>query len=106
MATYERLDYGSADGSQWGGAATDKLAMYGATPVVQASTIASVTTATLTTVTTDAATTTTPWGYSTSTQADAIVTLVNALATRGGVLTTQGNAFRTALINLGLVASA
>lgn len=107
MATYERLDYGSVDGSQWGGASTDKLGMYGATPVVQASTIASVTTATLTTVTTDAATSTTnAWGYSTSTQADAIVTLVNALATRAGVLTTQGNSYRTALINLGLIASA
>ena len=33
--TIERLDYGSDDGSRWGGAATDKLGMYGATPVVQ-----------------------------------------------------------------------
>jgi len=35
MATYERLDYGSDDGSQWGTAATDKLGFYGYTPVVQ-----------------------------------------------------------------------
>ncbi len=35
MATYERLDYGSADGSQWGGASTDKIGCYGATPIVQ-----------------------------------------------------------------------
>lgn len=35
MATYERLDYGSPDGSQWGGSSTDKLAFFGATPVVQ-----------------------------------------------------------------------
>ena len=35
MATYERIDYGSADGSQWGGAATDKLGFYGKVPVVQ-----------------------------------------------------------------------
>ncbi len=35
MPTYERLDYGSSDGSQWGGAATDKLGLYGATPVTQ-----------------------------------------------------------------------
>ncbi len=33
MATYERLDYGSADGSQWGGSASDLLGCYGATPV-------------------------------------------------------------------------
>ena len=35
MATYERLDYGSDDGSQWGVAATDKLGFYGKVPVVQ-----------------------------------------------------------------------
>lgn len=35
MATYERLDYGSTDGSQWGGSSTDKVAFYGNTPVVQ-----------------------------------------------------------------------
>jgi hypothetical protein len=35
MATYERIDYGSADGSQWGGAASDKVALYGAVPVIQ-----------------------------------------------------------------------
>ena len=35
MATYERLDYGSDDGSQWGTAATDKLGMYGKVPVVR-----------------------------------------------------------------------
>jgi hypothetical protein len=35
MATYERLDYGSPDGSQWGGSSTDKLAFFGGTPVVQ-----------------------------------------------------------------------
>lgn len=35
MATYERLDYGSPDGSQWGGTSTEKLGLYGATPTVQ-----------------------------------------------------------------------
>ena len=35
MATYERLDYGSPDGSQWGGASTDKIGFYGAVPVAQ-----------------------------------------------------------------------
>lgn len=35
MATYERLDYGSADGSQWGGSASDKVGFYGKVPVVQ-----------------------------------------------------------------------
>ena len=35
MATYERLDYGSSDGSRWGGASSDALGMYGATPTVR-----------------------------------------------------------------------
>lgn len=48
MATYERLDYGSADGCQVGGAATDKIGFYGATPIVKA-TVAATTTTTATT---------------------------------------------------------
>lgn len=35
MASYEILDYGSADGSQWGKSASEKIACYGAVPVVQ-----------------------------------------------------------------------
>lgn len=35
MATYERLDYGSTDGCQIGGAATDKVGFYGTTPAAQ-----------------------------------------------------------------------
>lgn len=37
MATYERIDYGSPDGCQLGGATTDKIAFYGSTPVVKPS---------------------------------------------------------------------
>ncbi len=35
MPTYERLDYGSADGSQWGGTSSDPIAFYGFVPVAQ-----------------------------------------------------------------------
>jgi len=35
MPSYERLDYGSSDGSQWGGASTDLIGFYGKVPVVQ-----------------------------------------------------------------------
>ncbi len=35
MATYERLDYGSGDGSRWGGAASDKIGFYGKIPIIQ-----------------------------------------------------------------------
>lgn len=41
MATYERIDYGSADGSQWGGSASDKLGFYGKVPVVRRTFVAS-----------------------------------------------------------------
>jgi len=34
-SSYERLDYGSPEGSQWGGSSTDKVAFFGGTPVVQ-----------------------------------------------------------------------
>lgn len=37
MATYERIDYGSPDGSQLGGASTDKIGFYGATPITRPS---------------------------------------------------------------------
>ena len=49
MATYERLDYGSPDGAQIGGAAGDKIGFFGATPAsqransVQAASVASAT---------------------------------------------------------------
>lgn len=35
MATYERIDYGSPDGSRWGGAASDKIGLYGKVPIIQ-----------------------------------------------------------------------
>lgn len=35
MATYEHLDYGSPDGSRWGGAASDKIGFYGKVPIIQ-----------------------------------------------------------------------
>ena len=50
MAEYERVDYGSDDGCQIGGAATDKIGFFGATPVVRPA----VTNTTTTTATTTA----------------------------------------------------
>ena len=35
MASYERLDYGSPDGCQIGGATSDKVAFFGTTPITQ-----------------------------------------------------------------------
>jgi hypothetical protein len=61
------------DGISIGACATEKVSFYGIAPVAQRAGAAQAA------VTTTAAQTTTPYGYSTSTQADAIVTLVNEM---------------------------
>lgn len=59
-----------------GNASTSLVGFFGATPIVRPGAV--------TTVTTTAATTTTPWGFTASTQADAIVTAVNSLISKLG----------------------
>lgn len=73
MPTYQYLSNGNPDGTILGdGTSTTPLGFYDNAPVAQPTAITS--------VTTDAATSTTnAWGYSTSTQADAIVTGLNAV---------------------------
>lgn len=44
MPTYERLDYGSPDGCQIGGSASDKVAFFGTTPITQRAAAAQATT--------------------------------------------------------------
>lgn len=67
----EYIGSGNDDGTNFGQSSTDKIGFYGlATPIVQPTGA--------TAVETTAATTSTPYGYSTSTQADAIVTALNA----------------------------
>lgn len=44
MPSYERLDYGSPDGCQIGGATSDKVAFFGTTPVSQRAAAAQATT--------------------------------------------------------------
>ena len=66
----ELTDNNSA-GTHMGQTATDKIAFYGATPVVQRAAGSGAA------VTTTASTTTSPAGYATTTQANAIVTLLN-----------------------------
>jgi hypothetical protein len=75
----------SADGTVFGYNSSDPISFFGATPAARAAFSAS---AVETTVA--LSTTTLKWGYSTSTQANAIVTLVNEI--------------RAALVTLGLKA--
>ena len=70
------------DGTRFGQSTTDKIGFYGiGTPIVQPTGVA--------TVTTTAATTSTPYGYSTSTQADAIVSALNTVITNLAALYLQ-----------------
>lgn len=73
MATYERLDYGSPDGCQIGGATSDKVAFFGTTPISQRAAAAQATSI---------------WGTSATTSIDAarvatIVEIMNTLAALG-----------------------
>lgn len=96
--TAKVINNGASEGANFGSATTDKIGFYGlATPIVQpsGSAQAAVATSTITT----AATTTTPWGYATSTQADAVAAQV--------VLNrTLVNKLRTDLVALNLIAGA
>ena len=65
----EYLGTGNDDGFALG-RSTDKISFYGTTAAAQPATIAA--------VATTASSTATPYGYTTSTQADAIVTSLNA----------------------------
>lgn len=81
MANYQYPLDGRPDGAVIGQATSEKLAFFGGTPTTRP------TGATAVETTVAISTTTTKWGYSTSTQANAIVTAVNALI---GVVTSLG----------------
>lgn len=78
-----QLSNGSSEGHVLGQSASDKIGFHGATPVVQAGTIAA--------VATTGATNSSPYGFAEA-QANAIVANLNAI--------------RTALINKGIIAAA
>lgn len=82
MAVGEYLGNGNPDGTSLGSAVTEKLSVYGVTPVVQASGAAQ---GTFTTTLTQS----TGWGFLTSTAGDAAVALILAM--------------RTALVNFGIM---
>jgi hypothetical protein len=69
MATVQQIGTRDPDGCSLGGATTDKISLYGVTPIVQRSGAAQ---GTFTTTTTQS----TGWGFLTSTAADAAVALL------------------------------
>ena len=72
MPEYEQVTSNSPDGAQMGKSSTEKISFYGQTPVALPSGLRGV-------ATTASTSTTNAFGYTTSTQADAIVTSLNAL---------------------------
>ncbi len=64
---------GNPDGCTFGASTSEKISFYGLTPVAQRAGSAQAAAATT------GATSTSPWGFTTSTQANAVVTLVNEL---------------------------
>ncbi len=82
--TILELHDGNSAGARLGASSTELVSLWGAAPVAQRSNIADVTTATVTT----AATSTTPYGFATSTQADAITAMVADLRTKFNTLLT------------------
>lgn len=89
--TILELSDGNSAGTRLGQSSTDLISLWGATPVAQRSNIADVATSTITT----AATSTTPWGFATSTQADAVAALVASLRTKFNTLLTDLEAVGT-----------
>jgi hypothetical protein len=85
------LDGDSADGTVLGQDSSALVGLWGATPVAQRSNIADIATSTITT----AATSTTPFGFATSTQADAVITIVADLRTKFNTLLTGLEAIGT-----------
>ena len=83
MPEYENLDYGSPDGSRWGETSTKNLAMWGGTPSSRPTHAnqAAVTTTQTAVTTTATVSTAGIFGFTTSTQANDIVTQLNAAQT-------------------------
>lgn len=77
MANYKYIGDACSDGVIVIKATSDKLAFYGGTPMARSTLAAAAIATTVAVSTTTGAITS--WGFSTSTQADAIVTLANEL---------------------------
>jgi hypothetical protein len=71
MAEYNQLSDGRPDGVLIGQSASDKVGLHGATPVIQATTVAA--------VATTGVSQSSPYGFTTSAQGDALVAAVNSI---------------------------
>ena len=96
------------DGSLFGRAATDKIAFYGATTVVQPSTASqdAVTATAITATNTTAAITTAAHGFADGTQADALITRVAQMQVDVAAVIVLANQMRADMTTLGLIKGA
>jgi hypothetical protein len=107
MAEYKELTDYRPDGTHIGQATADKLAFYGKTPIVQralavqAKVSTTVTAAVSTTVTSKATSNT--WGFTTSSQANSMISTMNAMITKQNAVVVLVNELRAALVAVGLI---
>lgn len=100
----EHLSNGNADGTTLGQSTSDLISLYGVTPVAQRSGSDQAAVATLSgSVATTSASNSSPYGYTTASQADAIVSTVNSLITKVNSTITLENELRAALVALGAI---
>jgi hypothetical protein len=86
MATYERLDYGSPDGSQWGGSSSDMLGMYGVTPVTQYASVGAASTYVIHNGGSSATASTSTWAFKSQAAFESMVTQVSTITVAGRLL--------------------
>jgi hypothetical protein len=99
----EYIGSNAPDGSCFGLTTTEKISFYGVTPVTQQSGSSALGTTNASAVSVTASTSTTPYGYATTTQADAIPVALNLLVTRMAEVITTVNAIRASLRTNGLL---
>lgn len=85
MPTYERLDYGSPDGSHWGGNTSDSLGMYGVTPVVQYTAVGAASTY-VTSWASSGAVTGSTFGFATAAAMSSFILQVSTINTAGRLI--------------------
>ncbi len=101
---YEQLSYNSPTGAQAGKASTEAIGFFGATPTTRpTSANQAAATTTQTAVATTLTVSTTPYGFVGSTQANDLVTQVNAAKTDINAINVLLTQIRADLVTLGII---
>lgn len=101
----KQLSDGGPDGTKLGQSSTDLIGFWGATPIVQPSATnqGAVTSTAIVAPSNTASTSTTPFGFTTSTQFNALLGAVNSMVVSVNSLLISQNQSRTDLVALGLI---